>query len=470
MGENFKWLLLWGLGIFWGRRRKGEGDEFREPSLDTMMTEFFGGSDTQVKWVMSDRSCLKGIEGLKKMGKSTRLPLIAIVIFLVANSVASGAEMEGKLESFLGEPTLEAQKIFRTGRWPNIIATLKGTLLATYGSESTESVGARRSEDGGKTWGEPIVIADPGFQGGGTTVDETSGDILVFIEEKHPPAPLMVYRSKDDGKTWLPQLDTVIKPDSKGNVPSMHMNEHGITLRHGKHRGRLLRAARWYGGGNELAEYPEMYTTAVYSDDGGLTWQTSEPFPEHGTGEAAIAELSDGRLYYNSRMHWSKRPKNRRRREAWSDDGGHTWKDWTIVDVLPDGQQGRCEGCMAGLLRLPIKGKDILLYSNVDTETFRRNRITVWGSFDGGKTWPVKRLLYGGPSAYSSLAAGRPGTPSEGWIYMHHERGEDHDDPNGLAHEFIPPQGSFVARFNLSWLLAGQATGDGPMPDRLSDQ
>ncbi|MGZ0172220.1 MAG: exo-alpha-sialidase, partial [Planctomycetales bacterium] len=82
-----------------------------------------------------------------------------------------------------------------------------------------------------------------------------------------------------------------------------------------------------------------------------------------------------------------------------------------------------------------------------------RERGTVWASFDGGKTWPVKRLVYEGPSAYSSLTAGRPGTESEGWIYLHFEGG--------------PKGGSQVARFNLSWLAGGELTGDGDLPDGL---
>ena len=32
-----------------------------------------------------------------------------------------------------------------------------------------------------------------------------SGDILVFVEDRQPPAPLTVYRSRDDGKTWEPE-------------------------------------------------------------------------------------------------------------------------------------------------------------------------------------------------------------------------------------------------------------------------
>lgn len=381
-----------------------------------------------------------------------RLLLIAALALFCVCTVpvfaAAPQEMEGKLGSFLGEPQLTIQQVYKNGRFPNVVVTLDGTLVATWGQKH---IRAKRSEDGGKTWGDEITIAKSGIHGGGTTVDETTGDILAFVEEKHPPAPLTVYRSKDDGKTW--QVEPVtIHPDSKGNMPSMHMNEHGITLRHGKHKGRLLKPSRNYGKGNRPASlFPTHYTNAMYSDNGGKTWRTSDPFPENGTGEAGIAELSDGRLYYNSRRHWAPKGKSPLRRwTAWSDDGGATWKDVSICEVLPDGPQDTTYGCMGGLVRLPVKGKDILIYSNCDSPKGRHHG-TVWASFDGGKTWPVKRLVHEGSFAYSSLTAGRPGTPSDGSIYLHFESG-----------------GSKVARFNLSWLLSGKTTGDGTVPEELT--
>ena len=79
-----------------------------------------------------------------------------------------------------------------------------------------------------------------------------------------------------------------------------------------------------------------------------------------------------------------------------------------------------------------------------------RHHGTVWASLDGGKTWPVKRLVFEKDFAYSSLAAGRPGTPSDGWIFLHFES-----------------SGSKVARFNLAWVLKGEPTGDGRLPDDL---
>jgi len=351
-----------------------------------------------------------------------------------------------KLESYLGDPVFDKKRLFSDQRYPNVVVSKKGTVIAVWGNSG---VAIRRSEDGGKSWGKPINISEKGYNGGGGIVDAGSGDMLLFVEDRQPPAPLTVYRSKDDGLNWKSQK-TVIEKDLNGNNPSMHMNESGVTLMVGPKKGRLLRATRFYGSNEREAEWSKQYTNAIYSDDGGQTWKTSSPFPENGTGEAALVELSDGRIYYNSRVHWPERPNNRRRREAWSFDGGETWKDWKIVQALPDGDQGRAYGCMAGMTRIPSNDKDVIIFSNLDTDASHRERVTVWASLDGGKTWPVKRLVDGGRSGYSSLSVGRHGTPSAGWIYLHYE----HD----------PFKGSHMARFNLSWLLEGELTGDGNLP------
>ena len=370
-------------------------------------------------------------------------------IFLSLLGLSTSCLGNDPLAPFLSAPVFETQRLFEDQRYPNVVVTIQGTVLAVWGNDG---VVVRRSEDGGKTWGSAISVSKKGYHGGGTTVDTTSGDILVFIEDRQPPAPLKIYRSQDDGMSWQIQKTTIEK-DQNGNTPSMHMNEHGITLRHGRYRGRLIRPSRYYGPKGGEAEWPLQYTNAVYSDDGGRSWKTSKPFPENGTGEAALIELSDGRIYYNSRVHWSKRPRNKRRREAWSDDGGVTWEKWKIIDALPDGDQGRTYGCMGGLTRLPAKDRDILIFSNLDTDAQHRERVTVWASFDGGKTWPIKRLIDAGRSGYSSLAVGRPNTPSAGWIYLHYE----HD----------PIKGAYISRFNLAWILGGQKTGDGTVPSSL---
>jgi len=107
-----------------------------------------------------------------------------------------------------------------------------------------------------------------------------------------------------------------------------------------------------------------------------------------------------------------------------------------------------------GLTRLPVKGRDILIFSNADTAGGERKKMTVWASFDGGATWPVKRLVYAPHGAYSSLVAGRPGTAGAGRIYLLFEGG-----PDG---QYSAMQ---VARFNLSWILEGERTGNGKVPE-----
>lgn len=381
-----------------------------------------------------------------------------------APSVLCGQDSipEGPLEPFLGKPSADMQPVFDGERFPNVVVAMDGTVLASWGSKR---VRVRRSEDGGKTWGPEIFVGE-GIHGGGAIVDENRGDVFLFVHPTHPPrdgetAPRTVYRSRDHGKTWQ-EVEAAFTEDTNGFVPSLHMCEHGCTLRHGSRAGRLIRPARVY----RLS--PSRYATAIFSDDGGKTWRASEPLPVTGSGEGALVELFDGRLAYTARKSFfaEGEPLRHQRVFAFSEDGGQTWHDPVFSSELPDGPRYRGEegrganynghfGMMCGLARLPIANRDILVYSNADHDGHERIRLTVWGSFDGGKTWPVKRLVHEGPSAYSSLTAGRPGTPSEGWIYLQFEYGE-----GGRQYA-----GSKIARFNLSWLMQGEATGDGEMPE-----
>ena len=119
---------------------------------------------------------------------------------LLSSSVVIHAK--DPFDALLGFKAFEKQRLFKDQRYPNVVVTVKGSVLAVWGNDG---VVVRRSEDGGKTWGPSITISEAGYHGGGTTVDTSSGDILVFVEDRQPPAPLTVYRSQDDGKTWKSQ-------------------------------------------------------------------------------------------------------------------------------------------------------------------------------------------------------------------------------------------------------------------------
>ena len=340
-------------------------------------------------------------------------------------------------------PVFDMQDLFESVRIPNIIVATDGTVLAFAGSGRL----LRRSEDGGKSW-SPVQEVAPDAAGS-AIVDETNGDVMVVN-----PKGGCLWRSRDNGKNWIKESITV-KPNAVGQgspdgVPAQTTcSESGITLLYGKHKGRLLMPARIQppDGSNAQEWWPYNYNTAIYSDDGGKTWQTSGPV-QSGTGEGTLAEISDGHVYYNSRCHMAI---DHRRRISRSYDGGHMWTDWEVSeDLFEVGEPFYFKygtkpsyGCNAGLVRMPLEatgGKDVLLFSTPDNPGSTRVRMTVWASFDGARTWPVKRLVYEGPSAYSSLTAGR-----DGMIYLLFERGEK------KLYERLA-----VARFNLEWLTQSQ--------------
>ena len=367
-----------------------------------------------------------------------------------------GFAVSATLEEFLGEPVFVPMQQLWTqrGGWGGVLTAPDGTVLAFRSPGGGE---VRRSHDGGTTWDEPMAIDASGdagkANGGNAMVDETTGDLLYVC-----PQEKWLYRSGDSGASWVRE-DITVLPDLFGLVPGIEgagAMQCGITLAFGEHRGRLVSPARIMGpeNSNDVAWRPYHYSTAITSDDHGKTWQTSNPFPVLGTGEAAIAERSDGTLLYNSREHMSRG----NRFFATSYDGGTLWIEARRSAELPDGPRGTSYGLMGGMLRLPIAGRDILLFSNSDTDAGAmpaqtgasiaggREKITVWASFDGGASWPVKRLISDGASAYSNLGVGRSGTPSEGRIFVIFEGG-----PKG-SHAAVQ-----VASFNLAWLLDGKS-------------
>jgi len=89
--------------------------------------------------------------------------------------------------------------------------------------------------------------------------------------------------------------------------------------------------------------------------------------------------------------------KSRFRQVTTSKNAGKKWSavhtDTVLIEPV-------CEG---SLVQYKFPGrKECLVFSN-PASTVARTGITARISYDNGKSWPLKKLLYDGPSAYSCL-------------------------------------------------------------------
>jgi hypothetical protein len=213
----------------------------------------------------------------------------------------------------------EAERLYKWDRETNL--PLPGMKLPTY---------CIRSEDGGKTWGDPIQLYG-GWCGAVRDVIQTEagtllvpGQELMMAEGRHCIRP---YRSTDLGKTWTTcnTLDIGGQGDHAGAVePTL------IQLRDGRVR-MLIRS---YHG--------HFYES--WSDDDGKTWDGPKPSAIKASGAPAILErLSDGRLALVwNRLYLDGTKVRQERTElslALSDDDGKTWGKPVVIATNADGNR-----------------------------------------------------------------------------------------------------------------------------------
>ncbi len=354
--------------------------------------------------------------------------------------------------------------VFRRGkgpypvyRIPSLVTTRRGTLLAfaegrrSLSDHSRNDIVLERSADGGKTWGPLIrVLADPEavFVNPCALVLD-SGRILLMCQRfpvgyhsramgkrvkrlepgiggKHASKTLLTF-SDDDGRTWSPPRDVTAGTKRPKKITSTASGPGiGIVLRRGPRPGRILVPTNegWFEGKTFC-----FNVYACWSDDGGRTWKYGNVAPRGSKGfgnEVQMVELSDGRVMLNSRSAGGARC----RKIAFSRDAGRDWSPLEDDPRLPDPH------CMASILRYSFGtrpgDKGILLYAGPGTGKGRRLG-TVRASFDDGRTWPVRKVIYPGGYAYSCLARLRDG--SVGLLF-------EKDGYKEIA----------FARFRLEWL------------------
>ena len=331
---------------------------------------------------------------------------------------------------------------------PALIATPKGTLLAFCEGrkyrkidEAPADLVLRRSIDGGKTWlpMQVIVKAVPEAAMDPTLVIDRDTGVIIMMYDLFPEYikdtwPANYHRpsglGRDSVTTWLAtSSDEGATWSTPIDITAMAKKPEWTVTIHGEGLGIQTRSGRLVIPCSALGQ-----TFVNYSDDHGKTWKISD----NGTGpsncEVQMVELTNGTLLLNIR---SGRRKGCRA-GAISSDGGKTWGEMFDIPELPDEQS--TPGCHASILRYTWAdqqgGRSRILFSNPASTQGRKNG-TVRLSYDEAKTWPVAKVLNKDSFAYSCLAVLPDGTIC--CLF-------DHADWSK----------TIFARFSLEWLTDGK--------------
>ncbi|MEY3607904.1 MAG: hypothetical protein RLZZ447_692 [Verrucomicrobiota bacterium] len=389
---------------------------------------------------------------------------VAVLLLLVATALAGPAPAAA--EPARVDVFTEGQGGFVSYRIPGLVVTARGTVLAyaearkfTAADRGELEIHLRRSTDGGRSFGparqiahlgprlprNPYMPEDKRRKDMGGPAEQTVNNPMLIATREGPVH--LVYcveymrafhaRSDDDGLTWSKPVEITatfdrFRPEIEWQAIATGPG-HGIQLR----SGRLI-VPVW------LATYEKTAAqrkgcSVVFSDDQGATWQRGDMAMTIG-GESSVAELSDGRVVLSSRNT----DKRNRRAVVYSRDGATGWTKPEFIEELLE------PGCMAGLVShpgLPGANHPLLLHSSPHTtqrEHRERKNVSIYLSQDDGRTWPVRKLLQPGPSAYSDLAVLPDGT-----VLCFYESGKPGETRRNGDWAYATLT---LARFNLEWI------------------
>jgi sialidase-1 len=279
-----------------------------------------------------------------------------------------------------------------------------------WDDDAPSRISMRRSRDGGRSWG-PIEVLQEQI---GTNVMSVSllrtskGTVLLTFLVKNGPhgkAVHYVRRSTDGGKTFgEPILANAGHPCRIANNDRLlELRDPGDAF---GDRGRIVLACR---------DYPRRQGVIVTSDDDGLTWKAGGSVPmasEWGSqnfNEPGVVELDDGRLWMYGRTTMGFHA------QAWSADRGKTWSKPEPMalrgpcspltgEVIPATPYTRRMG-WAGHILFTFPNHDVARYPRRYTYT-ARTPLDAAISTDAAKTWGHVRTIEEDPTmqyGYTSI-------------------------------------------------------------------
>jgi sialidase-1 len=297
-------------------------------------------------------------------------------------------------------PASEQHPRFSEG---SIIALRDGSLLyattefAGGGADhSGATLVARRSTDGGRTWGLQRTIQENiGRQNvmsvtlrrmpadKTSEVSEDFGSLGMFFLIKNGPADLKVVLriSRDEEQSFGEPI--VVTPG-----PGYHvMNNDRVTV---LSSGRIICPVSWTA---DVQRGGHFDCVCFLSDDGGLTWRPSTERvdqPQRGAMEPEVVELADGRLLMIVRTQLGHIATSH------SSDGGDRWSTPSKLSVA-------APEAPATIRTIPSTGDLLLVWNNTFTAGTghggRRTPLNSAISRDGGATWEHIRALESDPQA-----------------------------------------------------------------------